>query len=178
MTISKFLFYEAGDTFCTITTSIVNNGNSPLTFLYMYGDEPWLGDYGSSEGNVGWLQSELVKTERLVNVRTNSFAGFFDYGNDLAGEQHNYTRSANFIEWETDNRPDNAYFSNQTGHFSPPGIDDRQIVLSSNDSRFLGLQWKKTLAPKQSYTFSLAVGMAKNDPLTDFPQIPSTHLNQ
>ena len=151
--ILKYLFYEAGNTYCTVVTKIINIGNRPLAFLYMYGDEPWLGDYGSSEGNVGWLQEGLVKTEQLVNVNTNTYAGFYDYGNDLAGEQHVYTLMANFIEWEKRNRPDSVYFSNFIGHFSPPAIDGREIALASKDSRFLGLQWKKTLAPKQSYTF-------------------------
>lgn len=175
--IKKFLFYEAGNTFCTVVTRIINIGERPVTILYMYGDEPWLGDYGSSEGNVGWLRGGLAKTEQSVDVKANSFAGFFDYGNDLAGEQHIYTQKANFIEWEMNNLPQCVYFSNLIGRFSPPRRDGQKIALSSPDSRFLGLQWKQTLKPNQSYSFKLAIGMADNDPVTGYPIKPRTGLN-
>lgn len=176
--IEKFLFYEAGNSFCTLVTKIINIGDKPVTIRYMYGDEPWLGNYGSSKGNVGWTRDGLVKTEQSVNVDTHTYAGFFDYGNDLAGEQHDYTMKANFIEWERANHPDSVYYSNYIGHFSLPGIGGRKIALASNDCRFLGLQWEKMLKPNQEYSFSLVIGMADNDPVTGFPRKPRTALNQ
>jgi hypothetical protein len=175
--IVKYLFYEVGDSFFTLVTKVVNVGKRPVTLLYMYGDEPWLGDYGSSEGNVGWYKGGLVKTEQFIDTKTNTYAGFFDYGNDLAGERHNYTMKANFIEWERASRPESIYFSNHVGYLSPPGINGQTPILSSGDCRFVGLQWKQPLTPKQSFTFSLAIGMAENDPATGFPVKPRTHLN-
>lgn len=175
--IEKYLFYEAGNSFCTVVTRIINVGDKPVTIMYMFGDEPWLGNYGSSQGNVGWTRDGLVKSEQFVNVNTTTYAGFFDYGNDLAAEQHTYTMKANFIEWERTSRPDSAYYSNFIGHFSLPAIDNRKVVLSSKDCRFLGLQWKKTLEPDQEFSFTLAIGMAENDPVTGFPKKPLTGLN-
>ena len=71
-----------------------------------YGDEPWIGDFGSSAGDVGWMGKELIKTEREIDTDKNTYFGMFDYGNDLAGEMHNFTGIANFIEWPKSDRPD------------------------------------------------------------------------
>jgi hypothetical protein len=174
--ITKYLFYEAGNSYFTLVTQVSNVGNKPLTLLYMYGDEPWLGDYGSAEGNVGWTKGGLIRTEQFVDTRTNSYAGFFDYGNDLAGEAHDYTLKANFIEWDAASRPESAYFSNFVGHFSLPGVDGHKTPLASRDCRFLGLQWRKTLAPRQAFSFKIAVGLADNNPATGFPVKPHTGL--
>jgi hypothetical protein len=156
-------------------TKISNAGHTPVSLRYAYGDEPWVGNFGSSRGNVGWLKDEIVLTERDIDTRRNSFAGMFDYGNELVGEGHDYTGKANFIEWDPASRPEKAYFSNIMG-----GITNFQnpIPLSSATSRFIGLVWGPlTIGPQQSFTFTLAVGMAGNEPISGLPLKPKTGLN-
>jgi hypothetical protein len=173
--LDRYLFFTANTTYVTLVTKIRNVGHAPVSLRYAYGDEPWLGNFGSSRGNVGWLDNEIVLTERNIDTQHNQFAGMFDCGNELIGEGHDFTGKANFIEWEHANPPNKAFFSNIMG-----GITNfqRPIPLSSATSRFLGLVWGPiTISPQESFTFTLAVGMAGNDPVTGFPAKPATGMN-
>lgn len=173
--VEKYFFYETGDNYFTLITKIKNEGVRPMSFFYLYGDEPWVGHFGSARGNVGWSKEGFFKTEGEIDTKTNTFAGLLDYGNDLAGEGHGYTGKADFIEWDKNTRPDMAYFSNVAGRFTRANGVSRP--LNSADSRFLGLEWARTLKPSQSYSFTLAIGMASNNPKTGLPFKPVTRLN-
>lgn len=173
--IDKTLHYHAGDTFFTLNTRITNQGTSPAAFIYSYGDEPWLGNFGTSKGNIGWLRDQLVLNELWIDTSANTFAGMFDHGNQNIGERHgDYTDKANFIEWQRQSRPEMAFFSNSEGI----PIFSGKTHLNSPNSRFIGLRWgPRTLASGQSFEFILAVGMAGNHPQTGFPLKPNTGLN-
>jgi hypothetical protein len=175
-TLDRYLFYTAGAPYVVLVTEITNRGEFPLSLRYTYSDEPWLGNFGSARGNVGWLKDGIVLTERIIDTSRNTFAGMFDYGNELAGEDHDYTWKANFIEWDRKSRPDKAYFSNIMGGLA----NYRQSApLSSPKNRIIGLIWGPlTIPPGQSFTFTLAIGMAGNDPATGFPVKPETDLNR
>lgn len=173
--IVRTLFYQTGDTFFTLVIKITNSGSSPASFIYSYGDEPWLGNFGSSKGNIGWLQDQLVLNELLIDTSSNTFAGMFDYGNQNIGERHgDYTGKANFLEWERGSRPEIAFFSNSEGI----PVFSGKTPLTSPSSRFIGLRWgPRTLVPGQSFSFKLAVGMAGNHPVSGLPVKPKTGLN-
>ena len=172
--IEKHFFYEAGDQYFTLVTTITNRGDNPAGFIYMYGDEPFLGEYGSSKGNVGWLKGGIVNTETYFDTQTNIFAGMFDYGNSLIGEDHgDYTWKANFIEWNAKSRPDVGYFANKEGG---TGFEPNK-PLANPMNRFIGLEWRRILKPGESFTFTLAIGMADRNPDTHFPVKPVTSLN-
>jgi len=175
VTIERFLFYQSGDTFVTLVTKFTNIGSAPTSFSYIYGDEPWIGNYGSSAGNVGWLKDRIAQTEMAIDTRRYTYAGMFDYGNPLAGEHHEfYTQKANFLEWQPDSRPDLAYFANQFDHFAPA---EKKVALNSTDNRIIALMWgPRTLDPGMSFSFNISVGMADNDPKTGLPVKPDTHL--
>jgi hypothetical protein len=172
---TRFLFYTAGNSFVILTTEFTNRGTVPLPFQYFYGDEPWIGFFGSSTGDVGWMEKELILTEREIDTQQHSYFGMFDYGNELAGEDHSFTGFANFIEWDKQSRPYKAYISNFSG-----GIinRDKVVPLVSRTNRFIGLQYGPyMLQPGDSFNFTIAVGMAENDPKTGFPVKPKTGLN-
>ena len=173
--VEKYFFYETGDNYFTLITKIKNEGVRPVAFYYLYGDEPWVGHFGSAKGNVGWSKDGFFKTEGNVDTKNNTFAGLLDYGNDLAGETHSYTGIADFIEWDKNTRPDMAYFSNSAGRFTKTGFP--RMPLNNPETRFLGLEWQRTLGPAQSYLFTLAIGMAQNNPTTGLPFKPVTRLN-
>jgi hypothetical protein len=175
LNMDRTLFYMSGQKYVIMVTEITNVGTKPSTMVYMYGDEPWVGDYGSSAGDVGWSEKGLLFTEHEVNAERESFIGMFDYGNPLAGEAHNFTGIANFIEWKKDEYPDKAYVSNLSG-----GVmgGPKPAPLTSKGNRFIGLQWgPHTLNPGESLHFSIAVGMAENDPKSGMPVKPETVLN-
>jgi hypothetical protein len=97
-----------------------------------------------------------------------------DFGNPLAGERNTFTGVANFIEWDEDDRPDKAYISNYSG-----GVINhtKKTPLISPTNRYIGLQWgPRILKPDQSFTFTLAIGMAEIDPKTGIPRKPKTEL--
>jgi hypothetical protein len=173
--IDRILFYTAGNSYVIISTELTNRGTVPVSFKYMYGDEPWIGDFGSSAGDVGWMEQELLLSERSVDTKKHSYFGMFDYGNELAGENHRFTGIANFIQWDRDERPDQAYISNFSGGITNP---DKSVPLVSVTNRFIGLIYgPHILQPGKSFNFTLAVGMASIDPKTGFPQRPKTELN-
>lgn len=172
---TRLLFYTAGNSYVILSTEITNRGKEPLPLQYMYGDEPWVGNFGSSAGDVGWMDRELIPAEREIDTKQHTYFGMYDYGNELAGEEHRFSKIANFIEWEKGERPDKAYISNFSG-----GVKNHTTVvpLASLDNRYIGLQYgPKTLQPGESFTFTIAVGMAGHDRKTGFPVKPKTDLN-
>lgn len=171
----RILFYTAGNRYVIISTTFTNRGTAPLPLQYMYGDEPWIGYFGSSAGDVGWMERELILTEREVDTKKHTYFGMFDYGNELAGEGHSFTGIANFIEWDKNERPDAAYISNFSGGVVNP---EKTLPLVSPTNRFIGLQYGPyTLKPGESFSFTNAIGMAERDPKTGFPVKPKTELN-
>lgn len=174
--LDRTLFYTNGSRYVILVTQISNEGTIPTTFEYLYGDEPWLGDFGSSAGDIGWTEKELIFTERSVDTGNNNFVGMFDYGNPLAGESHLFTGIANFIEWDKDERPNTAYLANTSGGIKP---GSRPEPLKDPANRFVGLRWKSgTLKPGEAFTFTIAVGMAGKDLKTGLPIKPDTGLNR
>ena len=170
--IDRFAHFRAGETYFVLSWVLKNIGDRPVTYSYQYGDEPWLGDYGSSRGNVGWAADGLHPYAGKIDT-TLSYAGFFDYGNSVIGEKHDFTMVADFLEWFGNERPV-AYFTN--GPFEAPHANGKKIPLSSN-TRFIGVLWgPRTLMPNESTRYTLAIGMAGNDPVTDFPVKPRVDL--
>ncbi len=171
--IDRHVSFRAGATYLALSVNIINAGKSPVTYYYSYGDDPWLGNYGSSGGNVGWSGDGFYYFVGRLNTRKYNYAGYFDFGNGAIGQGHDFTRTADFIEWFGDIEPF-VYFSN--GPFDIPPVNNEKIPLSSN-ARFIGLSWgPRTLLPGQSDTYTLAIGMADHDPKTGFPVKPKVDL--
>jgi hypothetical protein len=166
--VERHAYFRAGETYFALTVSITNIGNDPVTYSYFYGDEPWLGNYGSSAGNVGWSADGLYNYVSVVDTKRTNYAGFFDYGNDAIGEGHNFTLAANFIQWFSDVEPF-VYFSN--GPYETPNRGNLRTPLKSN-TRFIGIQWgPRILRPGQSEIYTMAIGMARLDGLPVKPDI-------
>ena len=173
---SRLLFYTAGTTYVILAIEIRNHGNKPVTIDYRYGDEPWIGNFGTSAGNVGWTEKELILTERQLDTRRYTYFGMYDYGNELAGEGHDFTGTANFLEWPGNDAPEIAFLSN-----SGAGVTDsrnKNIPLAHPNNRFIGLQYGPSLLqPGSIFGFRITIGMAGKDPVSGFPVKPHTGLN-
>lgn len=160
----------AGEPYLKLRMQITNIGSTPGHYFYYYGDEPWLGDFGGSQGDIGWTRDQLVKYESVIDPKTQSFAGMVDFGNDVIGEGHNFRRVANFIEWSGPDRPDVVFFANRYEGFAH---DPQVQVPLQGDGRSLGMYWgPRTLPPGQSQTIDLTIGMASVDPATGMPRKP------
>ena len=172
--VDRRVYFKAGNTYFILSIAIRNIGNRPLTYNYVYGDEPWLGNFGSSKGNIGWIKDRTILYTQMVDPAKYDYAGFYDYGNSIINEGHDYTRVANFLQW-LENRPKYIYYANSPIIYELAGIIDQTemfVPLDSN-TRFIGFEWAaKSLAPGESDHFSIAVGMAGHDPKTGFPAKP------
>jgi hypothetical protein len=163
--------FRAGDDYFTLKVKFTNAGMRPVIYGYSWGDEPWVGDFGDSRGDIGWYQGGLIKTERIISPSRFSYAGFWDYGNDTASEGHDFTGKANFVEW-TSPLPSYVLFSN-----SVDKCCDEKLPLSSELFRIVNIVWyDQLLMPGESRTYTLAMGMAQVDPETGMPSKPVTNI--
>jgi hypothetical protein len=173
--VDRYAYFRAGETYFLLSIWIKNIGKTPATYCYIYGDEPWLGDFGTSKGNVGWVSDRLVNYAEFIDPDKYSFAGYFDFGNDAVSPNHDFTMTADFLEWLGDFKPDLVYFSN--GPTEYPKRDGPKVPLAS-DSRYIGLQWgPHTLKPGESHNIRLAVGMASYNPKTGSLAKPEIKLD-
>lgn len=173
--VDRVAVFRAGTRYFTLAMRFTNTGRFPGGYYYVYGDEPWVGNYGTSIGNVGWVRDRLVTHEEAINPWEHRWAGYFDYGNDAAGEEHIFSGLANFIEWQGNVTPDLVYFSNQIGTYAPRGSS---VPLNDPQNRVLFLQWgPRLLNPGKSDTIILSIGMADRDPVSGFPVKPDTSLH-
>ena len=169
--IERRAYFRAGDPYFVLATRIRNIGSRPVMYTYVYGDEPWVGNYGTSGGNVGWAADGLHDFTGMIDTAETGYAGFFDYGNDATGEGHDFTRAANFIEWFGDTRPA-VWFSNSP--LDIPGNGEKPLI---GNERSISLEWgPRTLQPSQSETYTLAIGMAGHDATSGFPVLPRVDL--
>lgn len=162
----------AGVPALNLTVRISNPGNGIGRYFYYYGDEPWLGDFGSASGDIGWVDGRLVEYEEVIDPLKFSSAGMADFGSSVLGEGHNYGHAANFISWLGPDRPDIVFFANQYDGFAH---DPQVRVPLQGDGRSIGMYWgPRTLAPSQNQLFTLVIGMAELNPETGMPRIPAT----
>ncbi len=170
----RHAFFKAGVTYFLLSVKITNIGSSPVAYNYLYGDDPWLGDFGTSAGNVGWAADGVYLYAGGLDTKKIHYAGYFDYGNDAIGEGHNFTGIANFIEW-FGVEPSLVYFSN--GPYDTLPANNELLPLQSN-ARFIGLTWfNQTLQRGQTKIYTLAIGMAGRDSKTGFPKKPDINIS-
>jgi hypothetical protein len=152
----RFAYFRAGRPYFKLGIRIVNLGDRATSYRYAYGDEPWVGEFGSAAGNSGWIAAGLVQQETLVDPRANRHAGILDSD----------TGVANFISWIGDDLPDAVFFANQ------PGLRTPGAPLSSNEV-FIGLEWRdRTLGPGEERAILLSIGLADRAPGTGAPVLP------
>lgn len=175
MKIERYAFFKAGEPYFILVIKFKNIGKNIMKFIYVYGDEPWIGEYGTSAGDVGWVEDGLILHEGSIDIKKYNYVGFYDYGNDAIGETHYFTKLANFIEWIGDeSKPDLVYFSNEVAKFAI----NRLVPLYSNNNRNLGIEWgPKTLKPGESITLTLAIGMVI-DYTSGYPKKPNIYFDK
>lgn len=158
----RYAYFKAGLPFFRLTVNVTNVGDRPAHVSYAYGDEPWVGEFGSSEGNVGWTVRGIVPIVAFVDPREAPYAGIAD----------RKTGMANFVAWEG-STPDVVYFSNHAG--TPLGPEMGR-PLTSNEI-FIGLEWRdRTIEPGATFGVRLTLGVADSGP-TRLPGIPAGALS-
>ena len=154
-----------------LTIKLSNAGNGISQYFYYYGDEPWLGDFGSAAGDVGWVDGQLVEYETTIDPKKFSYAGMADYGSSVLGEGHSFGHLSNFIAWSGPDRPDIVFFANQYSGFD----QNRPVrVPLQGDARSIGMYWSRTLFPGETKVMNLQIGMAEQDAATGMPKLPTS----
>jgi len=176
LSMKRTVLKRLGDDYLILKVEFSNQGRTPFAYSYELGDEPWVGDFfRGSRGNIGWTDGELFKYEDYVDTSRHKFAGYWDIGNDVIHEKHNFTGYADFVEWLS-GPPSFVYFANNFGY---DRVDERK-PLSSWNNRVLGLVWlNQALRPGERKEYVVALGMAK--PVSQggpfFPLKPSMQLS-
>lgn len=166
----RFVQFRAGENYFTLKIRIINPNTSPLTYGLAYGDEPWVGSFGASTGDIGWYADGLIKYETFISPHQYSYAGFWNHGNDAAGEDTTgYSNCANFIEWVSP-RPSYVFLSNSLANCC-----QENVPLYSIFNRSINIVWlNMLLLPGDSKDHILIIGMAEVDPLAGIPVKPAT----
>jgi hypothetical protein len=155
----RYAYFRAGQPYFKLGIKLVNVGDADVRYDYLYGDEPWVGNFGSADGNVGWSDGRVLAYETVLNTREARWAGILDRKSGVA----------NFIAWHGADVPDLGYVSNEPGRVTPR---PEPVPLSSNEV-FIGLEWtKRVLHPGEGQDLLLALGMAGHDDATGKPSIP------
>jgi hypothetical protein len=156
----RFAYFAAGQPFFKLGIRLTALGPGPVTYAYLYGDEPWVGRFGTAAGNVGWIEGAVIPVEANVDPRAHRWAGVVDLKSGYA----------NYLEWLGDDLPDDLYFANRPG---PHADAAARVPLDSNEV-FIGLQWVgRRLAPGEGRSMRLVIGLADRDPATGKPRRPA-----
>lgn len=166
---TRRVFFRAPDDYLTLEIKIANPNTEPIAYTYVYGDEPWVGKFGSSSGDVGWYEGGLIDRETAIDPKRYKYAGYWDHGNEYAGQGRSYSGYANFISWLTP-APDTVYLANEFE------CCDNDRPLDSSHKRVIGIAWyAEKLMPGESRTHVLVMGKA--DIRGDRPTMPKINLN-
>jgi len=142
----RYAYFRAGQPFFRLGVNIMNVGEEAVRIHYAYGDEPWVGEYGSAAGNVGWTAAGLVTTVSSFERADAPWAGITDVSSG----------QANFVSWEG-SPPDKGYFGNRAG---TPLPDEYGAPLSSNEVA-IGLEWRnRSVEPDGVFRVALTIGLA------------------
>lgn len=154
----RYVYFRAGRPWFKLGIRLSNAGEVPVRLAYGYGDEPWVGHYGSAVDNVGWIRDQLVRVEGPVDGAGARWAGIVDEESGIAA----------FLAWSGESAPDRIYFANEAGsNFKRLGEP-----LDSNEV-FVGTEWLRIgLRPGESRSLLLTVGMARGAPRGGIPVIP------
>ncbi len=156
--IDRFAYFTEGKPWFKLGIRVVNAGEQPARYVYVYGDEPWVGTFGSADRNVGWTAAGLVKGEATLDTRAQRWAGIYDEKSGIA----------DFVAWVGGDLPDVVFFANEAGSANiEPGRP-----LTSNEV-FIGLEWHgAALQPGESRSLLLSLGLADVDRATGEPRLP------
>ncbi len=156
-----------------IATRIENVCDRPIRFDFFSGDDPWLGLYRSSDGDVGWTPDGLVQQETHYSLGAFSGGGVWDLGNAKLGQtSESFTGEANFMQLDPlSQRPDRTFFANSFAH-DVSEIDPRR-PLDNKTLTALNMGWTgRQLAPKEGFTMAMALGRAVTGNDRPSPELP------
>jgi hypothetical protein len=171
--VRKLASTRADARFWVIATRIENTCEGPVSFDLWSGEDPWLGLYRSSDGDVGWTPAGLVSHETALLSGEFAVGGFYDLGNPALGQADlGFSNQANFIEIDpAAPAPDRALFANRFAHAAREVEPERP--LDNRTLTALNLGWTgRRLARGEALTIAYAMGMATTGMPGEVPRPP------
>ena len=172
--VNKIALTRAEWRYWIIATRIKNRCDHPVSFHFHSGDDPWLGMYASSDGDVGWTPTELIRSEKGFFAGEFTAGGLYDLGNSELGQTAGgFSNQANFFALDPSlPLPDFTAFANRFAHDS--GEVDEGKPLDNQSMTALNMGWRsRTLAPGASMVMTVALGLATTGEPGSLPQLPS-----
>jgi len=157
--VDKVASTRAGVRWWVLATRISNTCDHPVRFDLYSGEDPWIGRYRSSEGDVGWTPEGFVPYETALGPGRFTAGGMIDLGTVGEGEGH-FSGQANFLALDPATPPpDVVTFANRFAH-GPDEVDPER-PLDNQSLTALNLVWReRTLAPGEAFTTAFALGLA------------------
>jgi len=171
--VTKVATTRAGARFWIIATRVTNICDRKISFDLYSGDDPWLGTYRSSDGDVGWTPAGLVRHELALPPGRFSAGGIYDLGNKALGQKEgSFSGQANFTLLDPASPlPALAAFANRFAHKAAE-VDPNK-PLSNDTLTALNLAWTgMKLAPGAGFTFAFALGLARTGQPGEIPRLP------
>ena len=177
--VSRYLLWPRGTDYVVISSAIENTCKDRRIISFWTGEDPWIGRYRTSEGDVGWYSGGIVKTELALEGSQFRWGGMYDLGNDLTGEDSSrFSNVANFHAVDPSlPAPSVAFFANRFAHAAEDIEPGRPLDNKSLTAFNLG--WTKiALAAGDDVRFRYAFGRALTFAPGDQPRppkIPAEH---
>lgn len=159
--------------FWVVATRITNRCDHSVNFDFHSGDDPWIGLYKSSDGDVGWTPNDVVRNERRFALGEFTAGGLWDLGNAALGQtEGSFSNQANFFALDpTTPLPDETEFANRFAHQASE-INPHK-PLDNLSMTALNLGWtKQSLAPHATRDFVFAMGLAVTGDTAKLPRVP------
>jgi hypothetical protein len=165
---------RAGARWWVLATRVTNRCPHPVRFDFYSGEDPWIGRYRSSDGDVGWTPSGLVRHEAAFAPGELEAGGLYDLGNSALGQtEGTFSNQANaYVLDPAAPLPDVALFANAFAH-DPADVDPAR-PLDNQSLTALNLGWRdRVLAPGEGLTVAFAMGMAETGEPGATPRPPT-----
>jgi len=164
--VTKVATARRGARFWIIATRITNRCKEPVRLDLFTGDDPWIGLYRSSDGDVGWsVERGILRNEAAFGPGRFTAGGLYDLGNRALGQKEGgFSNQANFFALDPAlPLPDVVLLANRFAHRR--GEIDPRRPLDNKSLTALNLGWTdRTLPPGGGLTVALALGLARTDP--------------
>jgi hypothetical protein len=171
--VDKRLVWSSEARYLLVATHVRNVCARPIELDFWTGDDPWIGKYRSSEGDIGYADRALLRFETKIDPGKFRFGGVYDLGNSASGEKEGgFSGAANFTMLRPGLRlPDRIYLANRFAH------EDREIdprkPIDNRSLLALNFGWLAlTLAPDETVSFGYALGLADTTGKAEPPTAP------
>ncbi len=170
---TRYLQWSAGEQYFIIAAHFRNICKSPVVFDFWTGDDPWIGEYKTSEGDVGWTPHGFIRKETELNGWGLEAIGMVDLGDKSKKNNGNSTFSgvANFMSLPSSQEPPQyAYIANSFAH-NTDDISDQ--LLNNKTMTAYNLGWgERRLEPDDVWRVAYALGRAENNSFETTPSTP------